>query len=508
MAGEQVPELDEPTFAGLRDRIQAYSGIYLDDSRRRSLGRVLWPRMERHGLRRYDQYLALLDSEHSDEEMLALLEDVVNNETSFFRNPRHFRLLAEVVLPELDRIRPAGVPLRLWSAGCSTGQEPYSLAITVAEVFGLPPRRPVEILATDISRRALAYGRQGLYTAREMQRVEATYQERYFQREAHGYRVRPALRDLVLFQEVNLARQPLPGPLHGVDVIFCRNVTIYFRVETSRRLMADLYRCLNEGGYLFIGFSETLWQVFDAFERVQSGGVFYYRKGKAPVGRPHPTTAAAHPRSVPGGSSVERPLYLGAPAPIEGRKTVPVPRPAAGEDPARLHYERGMACLRDGAYEAALNAFRAALRAEPNLVEAYCGLAQVHANQGHYAEALKDCERALELDDMAEEAYLLRGLIYRQLGKMEQAVADLERAAYLNPSSPTAYFHLGNLFLALPDPERALQSFRRTKRALLGRPDDVLIDGVPVHMLRRACQQHLEALQAGRKQAAPRPGRL
>jgi len=507
MASERLPELDEATFVGVRDRIQNYCGIYLDDSRRRSLGRVLRQRLERHGLEGYGRYLALLDSPRGEEEMSSLLEEVVNNETAFFRNPRHFRLLAEVVLPELDRIRPAGAPLRLWSAGCSTGQEPYSLAITVAEVFGLPPRRPVEILATDISRRALNYARQGLYTARELQRVEAPYQERYFLREANGYRLQPALRDLVHFQELNLIRQPLPAQVHAVDVIFCRNVTIYFRVETSQRLMASLYRCLNEGGYLFIGFSETLWQIFDAFERVQNGGVFYYRKGRPPAEAPRrPPPAAVRPRSVPGGSSVERPLYLGTPSPSAAKAT-PVPRAAAGEDAARAHYERGMACLRDGAYEAALGAFRAALRAEPNLVEAYCGLAQVHANQGHYAEALKDCERALEIDDLAEEAYLLRGLILRQVGKMEQAVADLERASYLNPSSPTAHFHLGTLFLALADRERALSAFRRTQRALLGRPEGALIDGVPVHMLRRACQQHLGTLQASGK-AAPRPGRL
>lgn len=496
-------ELDENTFTGLRDRIQAYCGIYLDDSRRRSLGRTLASRLHRRGLRSWSEYLALLDSSGGAQEITALLEDVVNNETTFFRNPRHFRLLAEVVLPELDRTRPPDFPLRLWSAGCSTGQEAYSLAIAVAEVLGLPPRRPVHIVATDISQRALSRARQGTYSARELQRVEPEYQKRYFQPDGADFRVKPALQDLILFQELNLTAEPLPAMLRSLDVIFCRNVTIYFQVETSRRLMRNLYHCLNEGGYLFIGFSETLWQIFDTFERVQNGGVFYYRRGKAGLPR-RGETEVPRPRSIPGGGSVERPLFMGT-VPAEAPKHAPRRRPpAAGEDPARAHYQQGMECLRDGVYEEALQAFRAALRAEPNLVEAYCGIAQVHANQGQYGEALKACQRALEVDDLAEEAYLLRGLVYRQMDKTDEAIADLERAAYLNPASPTAHFYLGNIFLSLPDKGRASQAFRRTQRVLLGRPDDALIDGVAVHMFRDACRRNLEALDSNDHSAPSR----
>lgn len=507
MANQLTTELDEQTFARLRDRIEGYCGIYLDDSRRRSLGRTLASRLGRRGLATWGEYLALLDSSHGPREIMALLEDVVNNETSFFRNPRHFRLLAEVVLPELDRARPADFPLRLWSAGCSTGQEAYSLAITVAEVLGLPPRRPVQIIATDISPRALERGRQGVYTARELARVEPEYRRGYFVPEGDSWRVKPALQELVTFQELNLLAQPLPPMVRGIDVVLCRNVTIYFQVETSRRLMGQIYHHLNEGGYLFIGFSETLWQVYDAFERVQNGGVFYYRKGKA--GRPlAPAPEAPRPHSIPGGGSVERPLFMGPGGAAPPPKPALPPRPRRAEvDPARAHYERGMDALRGGVYGEALQAFRAALREEPNLVEAHCGIAQVHANQGHYAEALQACERALELDDLAEEAYLLRGMVYRQRGRREEAIADLERAAYLNPASPTAHFYLGNLFMEVPDGARAQQAFRRTQRALMGRPDDALIDGVAVHLLREACRRNLEALEKNPTHAARLRGR-
>ncbi len=490
-------ELDEYTFSAVRDRIQSYSGVYVDESRRRSLTRLLTGRLSLHGLQTWAGYLALLDSTVGQEELTTLLEDIVNNETAFFRNARHFRLLAEVVFPEWARTRTGDRPLRLWSAGCSTGQEAYSLAITVAEALGLPPRRPVEIIATDISRRALAYAQHGLYTEREMRLVDAAYWKEYFQPVGTGYRVKEALRDMVRFKELNLVAEPLPALVQKVDVIFCRNVTIYFQIETSRRLMANLHRCLNEGGYLFIGFSETLWQVFDAFERVQNGGVFFYRKGSVSQLRRDRPEVLRPP--LPTETSVERPLYLGT-APAERADKAPrtAGRAVRKEYPAHGHYHRGMANLRDGAYPAALEAFRAALRAEPNLVEAYIGMAQVYANEGRYAQGLQACEQALELDDLAEEAYLLRGVIYRQIGKTQEAIADLERATYLNPTSPTASYYLGDAFLSLREKGRALQAFRRTWRALLGRPDDALIDGVPVHLLREACRRHMETLTPGR----------
>lgn len=488
-------EMDRNTFLELRARIEAYSGIFLDDSRCRSLSRQVARRMQEHGLDRWEDYLALLDGDAERGELAALVWEVVNNETAFFRNPRHFRVLAELVLPELDRARPPERAIRLWSAGCSTGQEPYSLAITVAEIFGLPPRRPVEIWATDISPRALAVAQEGLYRERELERVEAPYRKRYFYLERGHYRVIPELRNLVRFQEMNLVAFPFPASFRGMDVIFCRNVTIYFRIETCRRLMQSFYDCLNDGGYLFIGFAETLWRVFDAFQRVDAGGAFFYRKGKRmpPVqpGAPIPV-----PRSVPGGRSVERPLVL-----AQGRPEQPHPIPVAGReeepDAARAYYRRGLDRLIDGAYEEALSAFEAALCVEPNLVEALCGIAQVHANQGRYERALEACHRALELDDMAEEAYLLRGLVRRQIGMMDEAIADLERAAYLNPGSPTAHFYLGDVLAAADQRSRALQAFRRAWHALGRYPEDALIDGVPAHLLREACARHMQALGAG-----------
>jgi chemotaxis protein methyltransferase CheR len=500
-------ELDEATFIALRDRIVSFSGIYLDESRRRSLGQIIYSRMSRQGLNSWDEYLSLLDSSSGPEEMSTLTEEVVNNETTFFRNPRHFRVLAETVLPELDRSRPSDMPIRLWSAGCSTGQEPYSIAITVAELFGLPPRRPVEIIGTDISERALEFARQGRYAERQLKRVERPYQKRYFQREGSYYRIRPELGELVHFQPLNLIKS-FPPQFHGMDVVFCRNVTIYFQVETCKNLMAKLYRYLSEGGYLFIGFSETLWQIFDAFERIQAGGTFFYRKGSASqLWRPRLAQDLPRPKSVPGGGSVERPLYLGE----TQRKTVPAPateakptilRTVPEQDPARVHYHKGMESLRDGDYEEALAAFRAALRAEPNLVEGYCGIAQVYANQGRYQQALLACERALEVDDLAEEAYLLRGLVYRQMDKLEKAIADLERASYLNPSSPTAHFYLGDALLALKQQTRALRAFQRTWRTLLGQSEDAIIDGVPVYLLRQACQNHIRSLTSSSRSVA------
>jgi len=267
-AGLLAPE----QFASLRDRLADYSGVYLDLARLRLLEHGLAQRLHATG-DDWAAYERRIQGPAGRDELRLLAELVLNHETIFFRNGPHLRALREVLLPELHQRKPAGAPIRIWSAGCATGEEPYSLAITALETLGQPLARPVEIWATDLSEPALRKGRAGFYRGRALQNLPGDLLARYFTPKADGYLAGDALRALVRFESLNLL-EPFPRYASSVDIIFCQNVTIYFQLKTCQELIGRFYGCLPAGGLLCLGFSETLWNIFDRFHSREVAGAY------------------------------------------------------------------------------------------------------------------------------------------------------------------------------------------------------------------------------------------
>lgn len=206
----------------------------------------------------------------------SVIDALTINETSFFRMPAHFKTLAEL-LPELSAQRRQGIldrpRLRLWSAACSTGEEPYSLAMTL---LAQPDRGfDTEILATDLCTQALAKARTAVYSDWRLENLPPGYREAYFEPVEAGLRVAPRVRELVRFQSHNLKAPPPAGPW---DVIFCRNVMIYFDNAFREELLRRLYDALVPGGLLFVGEGETLHLVPHAFETLPRAGAVLYRR--------------------------------------------------------------------------------------------------------------------------------------------------------------------------------------------------------------------------------------
>jgi chemotaxis protein methyltransferase CheR len=206
-----------------------------------------------------------------------LLDRATNNETSFFRDPKVFTAIHRHLLPQLLASRRAMGPLRIWSAASSFGQEPYSLAMTCREVMAGKPDAKVEILATDISERALKRASAGLYSQLEVQRGLPTLQlVKYFDKTADDHwQIKSTLKDLVRFQAQNLLH-PLER-LGQFDLILCRNVLIYQSVENKKEILTRLARCLAPGGYLILGAGESLLGLTDAFRQSQCEGVYFYQ---------------------------------------------------------------------------------------------------------------------------------------------------------------------------------------------------------------------------------------
>ncbi len=211
---------------------------------------------------------------------LVNIDSISTNLTGFFREPAHFDHLAQVVLPQIaDRTAGQGRRLRIWSAGCSSGEEPYTVAIVMNEHIPDLDAWDARILATDLSTRMLARAREGTYEAHRLAEVPGGCLSRYFTcvhpRGERVYRVNDRLRRLVCFARLNLMEAwPMQGPF---DVIFCRNVMIYFDKPTQSRLVEQFWRLLAPGGVLFVGHSESLARVKHGFEYVQPT---VYRKGQ------------------------------------------------------------------------------------------------------------------------------------------------------------------------------------------------------------------------------------
>lgn len=262
-------------FEGLRTLVRAATGINLADSKRELVYGRIARRLRALEIDSFKAYRELL-ADGDAQELVEFCNAITTNLTSFFRESHHFDYLRDHVLkPWVDA--SASRRLRIWSAGCSTGEEPYSIAMTIAESVPRWQSRDIRVLATDIDSQVLAHGRAGLYTAERVAGMGARRTAACFE-EAQGearrsYKVRSELAALIAFKQLNLMHElPMPGP---IDVIFCRNVVIYFDKDTQRQLFARIARLQRPGQLLFLGHSETLFKVSDDYTLI---GKTIYRR--------------------------------------------------------------------------------------------------------------------------------------------------------------------------------------------------------------------------------------
>lgn len=246
----------------IRRLVYRHSRIQLGAEKKEMVGQRLQRRLKATGLRTYGEYCEFLKCPDGGEELTDLLDVISTNVTSFFREGKHFEFLASTVLPgwAASQSRRAGDVFRVWSAGCSSGEEPYSAAIVLAEFFARNSRYAGQTVASDISTRMLERARQGVYSIQQVKLPEEKWLKRYFLKGVGVYqgccRVKEELKKGVTFQRANLFQDDFPAD--NMDVILCRNVMIYFDRETQEELVRRLCRRLKPGGCLLIGHSESL----------------------------------------------------------------------------------------------------------------------------------------------------------------------------------------------------------------------------------------------------------
>ncbi len=258
---DAVKAMSPQDFARLSEFIIAHCGIKMPPVKKIMLESRLQKRLRNLGMTNFREYCELvLDSPEGEDELVHMIDAVTTNKTDFFREPGHFQFLADTVLPEFME---SGVRKKftVWSAGCSSGEEPYTIAIVLSEFASRCPDFQFSILATDISTRVLEKARLGIYDQNLVAALPAVLKQKYFLRSKDEakrlVRAAPQLRARVDFQRVNLMDEHLRVAAEA-DAIFCRNVIIYFERETQYRFLSRLCRCLRTGGYLFLGHSETV----------------------------------------------------------------------------------------------------------------------------------------------------------------------------------------------------------------------------------------------------------
>jgi chemotaxis protein methyltransferase CheR len=259
--------MSEEEFRLIRDIIYSHCGLFFDSDTKYLLEKRLSRRLQHYQLQNFKDYHYFLKYDRKkDQELSDLMDVLTTNETYFFREAFQLKALTDEILPELKAAKElkGDKTLRIWSAGCSTGEEPYTIAMLIMEMGGFQGWR-VEIVGTDISNRVLQHSRKAVYGKSSFRTTEDRYVSRFFQEQEDGFRVNDEVRELVTISHLNLFDQNRLALLGKMDVIFCRNVIIYFDQTAKKKVVDTFYRMLHEGGYLLLGHSESLMNISTAF---------------------------------------------------------------------------------------------------------------------------------------------------------------------------------------------------------------------------------------------------
>jgi chemotaxis protein methyltransferase CheR len=408
-----------------------------------------------------EAYLDLLRSEAGEEELRRLLPLVTVGKTSFFRDARQFTALAALLPELLGRAREKGNPVSIWSAGCATGEEVYSIAITAAEGGARPGE--MELLGTDVNPEAVVAAARGAFEARRLREVRPSLVERYFEADGGSFRVRSELRRLLAgVRAHNLVSNIYPRPERGGwDMIFCRNVIIYFDTATTQEVLARFHAALAPGGYLFLGYSESLFRLFEGFELTEVAGAFIYRRPEVPV---RPRAAAPPPPAAPARRWAGPVHHL--PLPPGRQAAVPLPPPLAPQEAL----EAAVQLFSEGRFGAAQDLLERLLSQEGEHLAVRLTLANLYGILRQPDRSRESYQAALALEPLSAEAHLFFGIHLLAEGDTEMAALELSRALFLDPDLCLAHYYLGRCREAQRDVHRARLAYKNAIDAHERRP--------------------------------------
>lgn len=413
--------LPDPLLSRLSEFLAMRIGLYFPEERWGDLERGMKAAVQEFGDASVEACVRrVLSAPLAHQQIEILASHLTVGETYFFRDQQSFEALEKSVLPELIHSRrDSGRRLRIWSVGCCTGEEPYSIAMLLDRLMPDLDQWHVTVLATDINPQFLRKAAEGIYGNWSFRGTPAWVKERYFKTGPHGhFEIHPRIKKMVTFSCLNLADDVYPSlsnNTNAMDIIFCRNVLMYFTAELAEKVVGNLYRAVVDGGWLAVSPAEASHTSFSRFSPVNFTGTTFYHK--VATGDPHPTAPPIPPQHL----------------------EIPALRPSPGT-PWRIE-----------ALPAADEKTGAPV--EPLLQRQHepddpCLIARSCANQGKLAEAAEWCGKAIALDKLNPQNHYLLATILEELGQAEAAEQSLKRALYLEPDFVLAHFALGNLRLS------------------------------------------------------------
>jgi chemotaxis protein methyltransferase CheR len=447
---------------GFRRLLDARLGLHFDENRSGQLSEVLGDRLAATG---HDApgYLEYLESARGETEWLEVAQRVTVGETYFFRHTQQFDAFREILSSSSER-QSGG--LRVLSAGCASGEEAYSIAMVARE---MAPNRRLSVVAVDINRASLDRARAGCYSAWSLRETPEPVARRWFQSKGRDFVLDPSIRGDVNFRIANLAKDDLTAfGVECYDVIFCRNVLMYFSIEACRQAVQRLTRALAPGGFLFMGSAETLRGISQDYHLCQRHEAFYYqvkspeRHEAAPNERALEWSAAGQDWVAEIGRAAARVAALSLERPVAQLPLGKLERPSA----LRSDLVESFAFLEREQFSRALGAVRALpahAQQDPDVLLVECMLL---ASDGKFVEAESVSRRLLALDGLNAGAHYVLGLCDAGNGQLDPAVQHHRVATYLDPEFAMPHLQLGLLLQRTGDVREAELALRHARTLL------------------------------------------
>ncbi len=497
-----------------KNHITSRCGLYFKDYDLKDLESALAKRMAACRIGAPEDYYHLLTAEdRREEEFRELLNLLTVNHTYFFRTEPQFVALKEKILPEILRreTRAGQMPaaaasrdtlhglqrpsLRIWSAGCSTGEEPYSVAMIVREAIPDLADWDVKIFATDVSTGTLDRARAGVYGKNSIRSVSPEYLRKYFSvRQSQGgtqeFCLSDTVKRMVDFEYLNLIEDEYPGHF---DIIFCRNVTIYFELETTIKVLNQFHSGLRDDGYLLIGYSESLQFVSDRFRMEDWQDAIYYRKGPREAPARAESPLVLHDRAEKVLDEISRAEAAAETETGTERPEFILPKKDLKE--IRVEIIKG---IHQKQYSRALSLIEEALAIDGNQDDLHYFMAEIYSNQGYFKEAKTYLEKIIAQKPFFAPAHYLMGVICSEENRGEESKRNLKKALYLDKDFVSANFALAGVYKSEGSSQESIREYRNTMK-VLGRhaATDIIAysGGFNAATLASVCRDNIERLK-------------